>query len=98
MKGSKLESQLLHLQWAVDDYGKLKENKAQANHSSDAAIYARRHAMHLFGNEPPKPVERDAAREADVGERLAEEHAAEVKDSDFDYFGISPGDDFGDWL
>lgn len=42
LKGSNLEAQLMSLQWKADDFGQLKENKAQANHSTDCLIYARR--------------------------------------------------------
>lgn len=42
LKGSLLERQLLSLQWKADDFGQLKENKAQANHSTDCLVYARR--------------------------------------------------------
>lgn len=42
LKGSLLEKQLLSLQWKADDFGQLKENKAQANHSTDCLVYARR--------------------------------------------------------
>lgn len=57
MRGSKLEGDLSSLQWAVDDYGKLKENKSQSNHNSDAFVYARRKAMHAYAvaPEPPPP-------------------------------------------
>jgi len=41
LKGSALEVQLGELQYAEDDFGNLKENKAQANHSSDTLIIAR---------------------------------------------------------
>lgn len=57
LKGSKLEDQLLTLQWAEDDFGKLREHKGMRNDCSDAAIYARREAQHLLGRapDPPKP-------------------------------------------
>lgn len=55
MKGSELETQLLNLQWDVDDYGKLKEHKGMRNDCTDAAIYARREAAHLLSQELPKP-------------------------------------------
>lgn len=42
LKGSPMERQLLSLQWKMDDFGQLKENKAQANHSTDCLVYARR--------------------------------------------------------
>jgi hypothetical protein len=48
IKGSPLEQQLQQLQWAEDQYGKVKENKAQANHSTDTLIYGRKVVAHLF--------------------------------------------------
>lgn len=62
LKGSSLEDQLLTLQWAEDQWGKIKENKAQANHSTDAAIYARKVAFHQFRDEAPAPRPNAAAR------------------------------------
>lgn len=41
MKGSHLAEELSTLQWVVDAYGKRQENKAQANHACDAAMYIR---------------------------------------------------------
>jgi hypothetical protein len=48
LKGSKLEEQLMELQWVVAETGELRENKAQANHSSDTLVYGRRLIAHLF--------------------------------------------------
>jgi hypothetical protein len=64
LKGSTLEEQFLSLQWAEDQWGKIRENKAQANHSSDAAIYARRVAHHRF-REEIAPVKLPAAARTD---------------------------------
>ena len=41
MNGSKVEGEMLSLQWVVDTYGKRQENKNQANHGCDAATYLR---------------------------------------------------------
>lgn len=41
MKGSHLADEMLSLQWVVDQYGKRAENKAQANHATDSAMYVR---------------------------------------------------------
>ena len=55
MKGSELEMQLMTLQWAVDDYGRLKEHKSMRNDLTDSAIYSRRAASHLlFAEDDPK--------------------------------------------
>lgn len=39
LKDSPLESQMQTLQWKADEFGQRKEDKAQANHSTDSAIY-----------------------------------------------------------
>lgn len=67
LKDSKLEDQLIHLQWAVDDYGGLKENRSMRNDFADAAIYARRAAQHLFASTRPEdPVDPGTAEAADA--------------------------------
>jgi hypothetical protein len=48
IKGSLLEQQLTLLQWKPDEYGMLREDKAQANHSTDCLIYGRRGIATLF--------------------------------------------------
>jgi hypothetical protein len=48
LKGSPLERQLVLLQWKPDDFGNPREDKAQANHSSDTLILARKLIAHLF--------------------------------------------------
>jgi hypothetical protein len=50
IKDSPLEIQLLGLQWATNENGRLKENTAQANHSSDCLVYGRRLIATLFEN------------------------------------------------
>lgn len=97
MKGSKLEEQLLSLQWAVDDFGILKENKSQANHSTDAAIYARRYALHMFGDEaptpPPPPTPESRAAAVDRQALADEVAAARTTANEFENY-ISASDDF----
>ncbi len=56
MKGSKLAEQLAALQWLRDEHGKLAFDKAQANHSADAAVYARPALVTLFQNDAPPEV------------------------------------------
>lgn len=51
LKGSELEAQLLQLQWAPDEYGRLREHKGMRNDATDAYIYARRDAAHLISGE-----------------------------------------------
>lgn len=72
LKGSSLETQLMSLQWVTDEFGGLKENKAQANHSSDAAIYVRRAIATLFsGPEAKAPTPKPVVPELD---EQAEQH------------------------
>ncbi len=54
LKGSILETQMLHLQWAIDPWGKLKEDKGARNDCTDAWLYLRRKAMHLIGEAEPE--------------------------------------------
>lgn len=76
MKGSKLEQQLMSLQWTSDEWGGLKETKGQPNHSTDAAVYARRRAMHRFTEEAPAPQPKRGTPEALEAVMLAEEERA----------------------
>ena len=58
LKGSPLYQQLQELQWQQDTFGNLQENKAQANHSTDCLVYARKAIATLFETgtvEAPKP-------------------------------------------
>jgi hypothetical protein len=48
LKDSPLEKQIAVLQWKPDDFGNNREDKAQANHSTDCLIYGRRLIAHLF--------------------------------------------------
>jgi hypothetical protein len=62
LASSPLEAQLQELQWKEDDFGRKKEDKAQANHSSDTLIYGRKLIAQLFESgavarevKPPQP-------------------------------------------
>lgn len=73
LKGSKLAEQLTQLQWVENEVGEIRENKAQANHSADAALYCIRLIGHLFSTgdaagPPPKSPssQRAAERDPDV--------------------------------
>jgi hypothetical protein len=57
LKGSTLEQQLQTLQWRPDEYGTPKENKADANHSTDSAIYIRTELGRLFDASPSGTAE-----------------------------------------
>lgn len=48
LKGSPLEKQILVLQWKEDDFGHRKEDKAQANHSTDTLADGRKLIATLF--------------------------------------------------
>lgn len=63
LKGSKLETQLLTLQWQIDEFGRLKEDKGQANHSTDAAIYIRRQIATMFSGAEAAPAPKQRAPE-----------------------------------
>ncbi len=48
LKGSKLEDQLMLLQWTTDEFGVVKEPKGVRNDHADSAIYIRRHISGLL--------------------------------------------------
>ncbi len=48
LKGSPLATQVGELQWKPDEYGNPREDKAQANHSTDCLVYGRREIANLF--------------------------------------------------
>ena len=48
LKGSPLDKQIRVLQWKPDEYGNPREDKAQANHSTDTLAYMRRLVANLF--------------------------------------------------
>jgi hypothetical protein len=81
LKGSILEQQMMNLQWQVDpDSGQLKERKGDRNDCADAFVYARRKAMHLFGEEAPKPTK----QQEQLRQQLAvEEYVAPGEFDDF---------------
>lgn len=96
LKGSHLEEQLMSLQWAVDDVGRLKENKGQRNDCTDAAIYARRRAAHQFAEEEPAPrPPRGSAAALNLEQREQEEQAAGLGSTEFgDYLSSDRFDHF----
>ncbi len=65
IKGSVLEQQLQTLQWAEDTHGRVIENKAQANHSTDTLLYGRKKIANLF--ESGVVVQEDTKRQAVTG-------------------------------
>lgn len=77
IKDSPLELQLLALQWKANENGRLLENKAQANHSTDTLVYGRRLIAKLFemgavNDEKPRGAYEDplglGAEETEPGE------------------------------
>jgi hypothetical protein len=48
IKGSPLARQIAVLQWKPDEFGNPREDKAQANHSTDTLIHGRKLIAHLF--------------------------------------------------
>jgi hypothetical protein len=100
--GTPLEKQLLELQWKADEYGILRENKAQANHSTDTLIYGRKAVAISFdpGGDtaaaapaPPAwedPRLRDAGPEKDDGDDANDDMFA-------DAFAELEDDDDGGW-
>jgi hypothetical protein len=101
LKGSSLEKQLSGLQWKIDEFGQMKENKGQANHSTDCLVYARRAIGSLIsaGKIESAPVNvrvRKPAADADIAAQL-EQGAGDGFDSllgNSDY-GDLVGDDWG---
>jgi hypothetical protein len=96
LKDSKLEHQLLNLQWKQDDWGKLKEDKSARNDHADSALYARKRAKHLFADDPqpvkPLPGSMQAREQALVE---SEEAAAGIKKDGFEnYLGDDSYDSF----
>lgn len=67
IEGSTLEKQMLTLQWKPNEFGELKEDKSQANHSADAWVYIRRKIGAYFTGAPDAP--KKAAADAAAGAR-----------------------------
>ncbi len=97
MRGSKLEEELLALRWDLDDNKKLREDKSQPNHCSDAAIYGRRKSLHLFAHDPLPPPPQKGSPEA-VNKRLEEQEERMGRQWDSPFLDIDPlFDDRGNW-
>lgn len=82
LKGSKLEQQVMQLQWVVNEFGDLKENKSQENHSTDCLVYGRKLIAHLFES-------------GQVSEETEKKRRHPKKDEDFD---AAPLADWSDLL
>lgn len=89
MRGTQLAKEMETLQWDIDEKsGLLKERKGQPNHCTDASIYARRCAYHLFAREAPAARPAKGTPEA---LELEMKEAEEVAAREFDSFS-------GNWL
>lgn len=96
IKGSPLEKQLQLLQWKTDEYGMLREDKAQANHSTDTLIYGRNAIAGLF--EGGVVADDDDDRPAAPRPSLELETSRDSRSVDFDSLLAEPtwDDDDGD--
>lgn len=54
LKGSRLEEQLVSLQWARDEFGIKKKDKSKRDDQADQFIYARMAANHLISSPAPE--------------------------------------------
>jgi hypothetical protein len=70
LKGSKLEEQMLNLQWEVDEWGMVKKPRGERDDAADAWVYNRRKAGHLFAQEEKKPEPRSPGPAWLVEERV----------------------------
>jgi hypothetical protein len=98
IKGSPLDRQIRVLQWKPDEYGNPREDKAQANHSTDTLVYVRRMIANLFSsgiveNEAPA---KDYVDPMGLGSSTEEEGDFTGKRIDDDpYKSWSGNDDWG---
>lgn len=66
IKGSAMEQQMEQLQWREDQFGRVKEDPRQANHSSDCAVYGRKLQATLFES---GAIEQEVSAQAPGGPR-----------------------------
>jgi hypothetical protein len=67
-----LATQMATLQWKIDDFGQRKEDKGDANHSTDSCIYIRTELGAMFSappDEPKKDETRGPAKSAAANEK-----------------------------
>jgi hypothetical protein len=99
IKDSALAQQLTILQWKPDEYGMLREDKAQANHSTDCLVYGRRAIAILFdmgvvvAEKASMPVHADPFVAAALANRRDDEDDGHDLDSLFG--NLEPDDDDG---
>lgn len=99
LKGSILAKQLLDLQWVKDEYGFPREDKGQANHSTDCLVYGRRLLARLFssaGDESQSKEKRERVREQrrDPFAAAAEQAALASTTGEYGYLFDTPLDIF----
>lgn len=100
LKGSPLATQIGELQFAEDDFGNMRESKAQANHSSDCLIIARKIIGKLISTGTVDVPDDAAARRAAQAE-FRRQLAADPPDPDersqpSGFSGMLVGGDFAD--
>jgi hypothetical protein len=81
LKDSPLETQIGELQWAEDSYGNMVEDKAQANHSSDCLVIARKIIGTLISTGSVQTPETDAQKRAAAAEFTRHARGADPVDS-----------------
>ena len=86
LKGGELAKQMGSLQWAIDEFGVLKEHKGQRNDQCDSFIYARREIAKFFAEESPVQQQAKPAispfHEEDEDEQVSE-YVGVLSDGDF---------------
>lgn len=81
--GCELEAQTQNLQWAVDDYGHLREHKGMPNHLTDTMIYARRGFRADHRGPDPADAERAAEQAKSWEDKSLEKLLSRGQQSDF---------------
>ena len=102
LKGSTLATQLAELQWVANEFGQLKENRAQANDHADSLLYSRRLLANIFESDlslaRPTPDRSEPRPRADA---VTDDGMADLDESpatEVDDFGSLLGNDgYGDW-
>lgn len=82
MKDSALETQVMSLQWDIDEHGKLKAYKGQRDDLADALIYARAKAMNLLGE---SETQERSLTEAEKLQEQVRDYERRITAGDFEY-------------
>lgn len=94
LKGSRLEEQLLHLQWVHDEFGQAKKDKRARDDQADQFIYGRRACHHLLSRERDAPPEREQSEYRRAGRERVPEPVRGEYDS---YFADEDFGGYSDW-